>query len=314
MHASFPRTLGVVGLLAVSLTGCQSASLGNFSWNPKNWKWGRKPDTALAANNTATTADSTANPWTPQLPSQTATPGYGAPVANNGYGPTSNQYSTATYPAVPTNYSADASQGAWGAGGATAAPAYDPNAYAAAPATPQTGYYGDYGQTPPSAAYTQTPPSYGAAQMTAPMTQPSGASWDPATQYGPAPTGYPPQPQYGAPTAQLADNTQYPNATQYDGTQPSAAGAQPAYGTQPQYGTQPAYNPQPSYGTGSSYDAVPATQPQGAQPYPPYQPATGGTTQPYRPGGTSDYAPPSSNPVTPASYDPSQSGAPAYNP
>lgn len=294
MHASFSRTLGVVGLLAISLTGCQSASLGKFSWNPKNWKFGRKSDTALAANNATTpSADAAASPWTPQLPSQTATPGYGSQVPNSGYAATSNQYGPGAYPAIPTNYAADASQTGWGQPGATAPPSSDPNAYAGAPATPQAGYYGDYGAAQPS-GYTQPQAGYGAPMTAAPTQQPANA-WDPATQYGPAPTGYPQQPQYTAPAAQLADNTQYPAPTQYDGTQQA-----PAYGAQPAYGTQPGYGAPTGYETPTQQ---PATQGYPQQ-YQPTGPAP--TPQPYRPGGTSDYAPSTGSQVTPASYEPSQ--------
>jgi hypothetical protein len=311
MHASFPRTLGVVGLLAISLTGCQTASLGKFSWNPKNWKFGKKPDTALASNTTApaaTTAGSTADPWQPTLPSSTATPGYGAPAGNNSYAAASNQYSTA-YPVAPTNYAADAGQSGWG----TTPPTQDPNAYAANPAAPQAGPYVDYSQPQPQTGYGPSP-AYGATNV--PAQQPA-AGWDPATQYGPAPS-MPQQAQYGAPAAHLADNTQYPAATQYDGTQQPAATTQQNYAPQ-----QPAYGAQPQYSTGSGYDAAgypapqdpwPPAQQQGTQTNPQYQPSTGTTPQPYRPGGTSNYTPPSQSGVVPAGYDPTYSGAPSYTP
>lgn len=306
MQASFTRSLGVVGLMAVSLTGCQSASLGKFSWNPTKWKFGRKADTALAAN-AANSTEAAPPPWTPTLPSQGANPGYTGAVAGNTY-PQQNAASYNTgYAAVPTGYANDPSQNPWGvtpaAGAATPAPSYDQNAYATAPAMPQAGPYDAYGQpTGGTAPYTQAPQSYGAAPMTN-----ATPSYDPASQqqYGPAP-GYPQQQQqYGQPAAQMADNTRYPQSTQYDGTQQS-------YGAQPGYTT-------PAATTGYETTTPPATQQYEAWPpatqntapattpgYPQQTtaPATGATTQPYRPGGTGDYAP------TPG-YDGTQA-APSY--
>lgn len=304
MHASFTRTLVVAGLLATSLTGCQSTSLGKFSWKPRWPSFGRNKDAAVASN-AATGADSTAGPW---MPSQGATPGY-APTtaANTGYG-AGGQYNTG-YAGMPTSYTgAEGAQNSWATAPSTGAPTvpntqYDAAAYAAAsqPAAPQTGYYDGYGQQPAANPYGQPAQSYAPVTAGAPMTQ-GANSWDPAAQYGGAPSAYPQQyaPQ-GAPAAQMADNTRYPAATQYDG------------GQQWNQGTNAAPAAYDASAAPQQQEAWPPAQtggyPTGTQTYPQYQqPAAAGAPQPYRPGGTTDYAPSASSSVTPASYDPSPQG------
>ncbi len=308
MHASFTRTLVVVGLLATSLTGCQSTSLGKFSiWKPKWPSFGRNKDAALASNAT-TGADSTASPW---MPSQGATPGYAPATANNGYG-VNGQYNTG-YAGMPTSYTgADPAQNPWSTTPATGAPAapntqYDAAAYAAQPAAaPQTGYYDGYGQQPAANPYAQPAPSYAPATASAPMTQGTN-SWDPATQYGPAPSAYPQQ-QYApqaAPAAQMADNPRYPAATQYDGGQQWNQGATAAPAAYDASAAPPQQEQWPPAQQGG--------YPTGTQSNPQYQqPAGSAAPQPYRPGGTTDYAPSTNSGVTPASYDPSPQGTPSY--
>ncbi len=314
MQASFTRTLAIVGLLAVSTTGCQSSSLGKFSWKPKWPSFGRNKDTAVASNAT-TGPESTAGPW---MPSQGATPGYGTPVANNGY-PTGGQYNTG-YAGMPTSYTgAENPQGAWATAPSTGSPSapntqYDAASYAAAPtgpaAAPQVGYYDAGQQQPAAATYPQQPAGYGqpVAYGAQPAAQQPMNSWDPAAQYGPAPSSYSQPQQYGpqaAPAAQMADNTRYPAATQYDGGQqytqdPNAVPT----GYEPAPQQQEAWPPAQQGGYG------PATQT--SYPQYPQQPAAAPAAQPYRPGGTSDYNPAPTSGVSPASYDPSQQAAPSY--
>ncbi len=302
MQASFTRTLVVVGLLATSLTGCQSTSLGKFSWKPKWPSFGRNKDAAVASNAT-TGPDSTASPW---MPSQGATPGYAPATANNGYG-VNGQYNTG-YAGMPTSYTgADPAQNPWATGVPTAPNTqYDDAAYAAQPAAaPQTGYYEGYGQQQAANPYAQPAPSYAPATASAPMTQ-AANSWDPATQYGPAPSAYPPQyAQQAAPAAQMADNTRYPAATQYDGGQQWNQGATAAPAAYDASAAPPQQELWPPVQQGG--------YPTGTQSTPQYQPPAGSAApQPYRPGGTTNYAPSTNSGVTPASYDPSPQGAPIY--
>jgi len=302
MQASFTRTLALCGLLAVSLTGCQTPSLGKFSWKPKWPSFGRNKDTAVASN-AGTGAGSTADPW---LPSQQATPGYGAPVASNtGYG-VGGQYNTG-YAGMPTSYTgAENPQGAWNAGTGTGTPTapntqYDAASYAAmqnpAAAPPQVSSY-DYSQPPAMSTYPQQTPGYAPQTAAAPPAQQPMNSWDPAAQYGPAPSAYAqPYGAQAAPTAQMADNTRYPSATQYDGTQ--------QYGAQP-YGAAPTAAPS-GYSAAPPQEAWPPAEQGGYSPA--AQPASY-QPQPYRPGGTSDYTAPAPQTSTaPSGYDPTYGGS-----